>query len=189
MDSALAAQLDFLTDASHILVATAPETSAYLMSRRTNLAVDNGLVLSDIQRQHICTSCGHILVPGRGSKLTFDAQKNPASQGKRRQRPKGRASITARSGAARVFSCESCGKDTKVTMPPPNPIARKKSPKDPVVRAAPAAVPAEKPSANASSKKRSKSRKAGLQALLLQHQAAAQQPSSLSLADFVRKGP
>ncbi|KAI8419276.1 hypothetical protein FOFC_01853 [Fusarium oxysporum] len=50
--SELPGTIDFLTDAAHLLRATAPETSAHLMSQRGHLLQQYGVILSDAQRQH-----------------------------------------------------------------------------------------------------------------------------------------
>ncbi len=181
MASNLSAQLKFLTDASHLLAAAAPETSAYLMRRRNNLMVNHDLELSDVQRQHACTSCGHIMILGQGTKLEFEPRKSFHSRTRSRvatRQPPDR-------GMSKVFICASCSRETRVAMSPPQPIARGKKPAPPTAAAGTAA--AEKPPAHASSKRRAKDRKAGLQALLLRNQAAAVQPSRLSLSDFMKK--
>ncbi|CAK7271052.1 hypothetical protein SEPCBS119000_004402 [Sporothrix epigloea] len=104
MAAATSAQLRFLTDAAHLMRQTAPRTSAYLMSRRLDLAsTSQAAALAsgttpalaspqiDNQRQRVCTSCGLILVPGRdGTTLRIQpgrpvakSQKTKQLQGKR----------------------------------------------------------------------------------------------------------
>lgn len=205
----LAPQLRFLTDAAHLLSSSAPETSAFLMSRRNTLLVDNDVLVSDTQRQHVCSCCGHIMIPGQGSNLNIETEK--ALRAKTRKQPRAQGGLAAgerekpssRSGMSRVFTCGNCSKYTKLDLPGPGPISRAPKIKKTVQQTTTqgltkAPAPAHKPgpdvskvapaTANANSKKRAKNRKAGLQALLDQRQGST--PSSgfgLSLSDFMKK--
>ena len=210
VSSELAPQLRFLTDAAHLLSASAPETSAFLMSRRTSLLVDNDVPVSETQRQHVCSCCGHVMIPGQGSTLKFETEKALRGRTKKQTKAQGvstpasRDKRTSRTGISKVFTCGNCGRYTKSNLPSPGPISRiprsKKTTeqKTPGVTKAQASKPEPEPqpqpsrpapaSANASSKKRAKNRKAGLQALLDQRQGST--PSSgfgLSLSDFMKK--
>lgn len=126
----LAPQLRFLTDAAHLLSASAPETSAFLMSRRSSLLVENDVPVSEAQRQHVCSCCGHIMVPGQGSKLKFETDKALQVRTKRQPNAKGVSAATAgekrcsRSGISKVFTCGNCGRYTKLSLPGPQPISR-----------------------------------------------------------------
>ncbi|KLU91579.1 hypothetical protein MAPG_10097 [Magnaporthiopsis poae ATCC 64411] len=206
----LAGQMSFLTDAAHLLAKSAPETSAYLMSRRNALLLCHDTPLSDVQRQHVCTSCGHIIVPGHEDALKVEAAAAVQSKTRPRQRlspktPKPPALPTAgsvasskeRRGASKTYTCGMCHRYTKITLPPAPAIVRRR-PKVAETSAAPSSsasnptagnAGAEKPqpSANSSSKKRAKSRKAGLQALLSQAQKDTARKPGLSLADFMKK--
>ncbi len=128
MASNPSAQLGFLTDAAHLLAITSPETSAYLLRRRNDLVISHGLELSDVHRQHVCTSCGHIMMIGQGSKLKLETQR--ALHKKTRRQPTTRQPTTrqpaASSGPSKVFSCAKCSCETRVIMPLPPPIVRKK---------------------------------------------------------------
>ncbi|KAL2130532.1 hypothetical protein VTI74DRAFT_6273 [Chaetomium olivicolor] len=202
--SELMASLRFLTDAGHLLATTAPETSAYLMSRRNNLMFEHEMPLSDKQRQHVCTCCGHIMLLGQASELYVRPGERKTTRKRRSKRAtKGKGGEALRlprsSGPTKAISCGHCGRVTEVKLPTPAPIPRRKA----VVnleklakRSVPGAssslsntpheMPSQKPSASASSKKRAKSRKAGLQALL--NQSNASKPGlGLSLADFMAK--
>ncbi|KAJ9138681.1 hypothetical protein NKR23_g8374 [Pleurostoma richardsiae] len=199
---ALPSQVSFLTDAAHLLRTTAPETSAYLMSRRSALLVDNDIPISDMQRQHVCSACGHIMLPGQGSTLKIETDRAI-----RKSRVKSRRATAAtaptkakdgqdhskRTGISKVYACGNCTAYTKISLPPPNPISRRKrtAASDAPASPHPSGTGAQKPSANASSKKRAKNRKAGLQALLSQNQASSGASGAsglgLSLADFMKK--
>ncbi|KAM0430503.1 hypothetical protein ACHAPT_005850 [Fusarium lateritium] len=185
--SELPGTVDFLTDAAHLLRMTAPETSAHLMSVRGHLLYQQGIPPSDVQRQHVCGRCGLIMIPGQGATLKVDARKAI------RRKVKG-AKSSANStpetsgepvGPCKVFHCNSCQQDTKISLPPPGPAARRKAAMQSKVKKPVAAEPP-KPTANASSKKRAKNRKAGLQALLSGQKQKQQATNPLSLAHFMK---
>jgi hypothetical protein len=204
VSSELGPQLQFLTDAAHLLSATSPETSAFLMSRRTTLLVDHDLPISDHQRQHVCSCCGHIMIPGQGTELKIGAEKALKARIRKQPRAQGApaaaASSSQRPGISKVFTCGKCSRYTKLQIPAPKPLkARRKSknvdqqkvlPEKRTAATAAAPTEAARPSANASSKKRAKNRKAGLQALLDQRSGQSPSASSglgLSLSDFMKK--
>ncbi|KID98006.1 DUF866 domain protein, partial [Metarhizium majus ARSEF 297] len=182
----LSAGLNYLTDAAHLLRQTAPETSAHLTRQRDDLMLHNNLTQHEVQRQHVCGACGHIMIPGDKTLLKLEPReihrlrRQAASQKKKRQEKPN----TASSGPTKLISCGHCGRDTTISLPAPEAATRRKISR---ASAAKETVPAEpqnqKMTANASSKKRAKNRKGGLQALL----SAQQQKSatSLSLADFM----
>ncbi|KAI0853918.1 hypothetical protein F5Y00DRAFT_62595 [Daldinia vernicosa] len=182
--------LVFLTDAAHLLMKTAPETSAYLMTRRNSLILHNDLEQSDSQRQHVCGACGHIMIPGQGSELKMETKMNPQRKKLKRKNNSSKV-ITGKSAPTaerrKKFTCGMCGRYTDIVLPPVAPISRRRP-----LKSAPALIPSEpsKVSASASSKKRAKSRKQGLQALLQQAQSSASKPQTglgLSLSDFMSK--
>jgi len=206
--------LDFLTDAGHLLAETAPETSAFLMAQRSNLMFEYDLPVSDIQRQHVCTCCGHIMLLGQGSTLKIlhrkaltkkeRAARQLAAKSRQRQQP------DARPGITKQITCGHCKRLTEVKFPAPEPVQRRKVKKaakggSVAPTAGTASGPAttssslsqapsqgadsQKPgAASANSKKRAKSRKAGLQALLDQAKNKSSRPGlGLSLADFMQK--
>ncbi|KAM5357918.1 hypothetical protein ACJZ2D_015778 [Fusarium nematophilum] len=180
--SELPGTVDFLTDAAHLLRMTAPETSAHLMSQRGHLLREHGILPSDVQRQHVCGGCGLIMIPGQGSTLKIDARKEI------RRKVNGAKSTTAKpaqepAGPCKVFHCDSCQRDTKISLPPPGPAVRRKAAIPSKVKK-PTPLEAAKPTANASSKKRAKNRKAGLQALLSGQKQQTTNP--LSLAHFMK---
>ncbi|KXX82773.1 hypothetical protein MMYC01_200746 [Madurella mycetomatis] len=198
----LAATLNFLTDAGHALAATAPETSAYLLSRRNGLMFEHEMPLSDKQREHVCTCCGHIMLLGQGSNLRFKQQKGVkwGHCSTRRSKPKPLQSRPSqpRAGLIKTTTCGYCSRATEVKLPAPAPTSRRnmkaqKASAPPTTGAGSSLPPQETPlpktGANASSKRRAKSRKAGLQALLDQSDAArSTRPGlGLSLADFMER--
>ncbi|KAK7707026.1 hypothetical protein SLS64_007234 [Diaporthe eres] len=201
VSSELGPQLQFLTDAAHLLCASSPETSAFLMSRRTSLLVDHDVPVTDHQRQHVCSCCGHIMVPGQGTGLKIGADKALKSRIRKQPKAQGASppaapSSSQKPGMSKVFTCGNCSRYTKLQLPAPKPLkARGRSKRvdqQKVLQEKRPAAPAEpaRLSANASSKKRAKNRKAGLQALLDQRSGQSSSPSSglgLSLSDFMKK--
>ncbi|KAI1210797.1 uncharacterized protein F4807DRAFT_459636 [Annulohypoxylon truncatum] len=197
----LSQNLSFLTDAAHLLIKTAPETSAYLMAQRDSLMFHNDIERSDMQRQHVCGACGHIMIPGQGSELKLET--NKATQRKKNvQRRSASKSLDKKKvstpGCRKRFICGMCGQYTDIPVPSPPPVSRRRLPKltKPLPLSASHSnkpIPAPEPvkvSANASSKKRAKSRKQGLQALLQQAQSSTSKPQNglgLSLSDFMLK--
>ncbi len=189
MDENLPARLNFLTDASHLLLADAPETSAYIMRQRTSLMLDNHLQYTDEQRLRVCTRCGSILIPGLRAELELKARRRPKWKPKTKTaRPT--TETGGRPGMTKVLTCPDCSSKTEATMPaPPRSAAQTKKPVAASTSAAAAASAATgKQSASASSKKRAKSRKAGLQALLQSGPPAAYTTPSagLNLSDFMK---
>lgn len=198
----LGPQLQFLTDAAHLLAASSSETSAFLMSRRTSLLVDHDAPATDHQRQHVCSCCGHIMVPGcQGTEVRIGPDRTLKGRIKKQLKahvaPQAAAPPSSQKpGISKVFTCGVCSRYTKLQLPAPKPLkargkSRKVDQQDAPQEKRPAA-PTEPPrlSANASSKKRAKNRKAGLQALLDQRSGQSSSPSSglgLSLSDFMKK--
>ncbi|KAI0901079.1 hypothetical protein F4806DRAFT_180469 [Annulohypoxylon nitens] len=205
-DNNLSRKIAFLTDAAHLLIKTAPETSAYLMVQQDSLIFQNDLERPDMQRQHACGACGHIMIPGQGSELKLKASKairrkiraKRSNTAKSQDKKKNKKQEVPASESRKRFTCGMCGQYTDVSIPLAAPIARRRllkltKPQDPGVahpnKPVPVAGPA-KASANATSKKRAKSRKQGLQALLQKAQSSASQPQDglgLSLSDFMLK--
>lgn len=201
------ATLRFLTDAGHLLATTAPESSAYLMSRRSDLMFEHELTLSDKHREHVCNCCGHIMLLGQRSNLQVNPEKRARpgkkglpiwSKGKETQKT---ALQPRQSGPTKAITCGHCGRRTEIKLPTPTPISRRKVKLADPRKASTMAVstpslsntpgsstetPSQKSSANASSKKRAKSRKAGLQALLSQS-STPKTGLGLSLADFMER--
>ncbi|KAI1305423.1 hypothetical protein F5Y03DRAFT_151627 [Xylaria venustula] len=205
-DDPLPATLSFLTDAAHLVLSVSSETSAHLMSRRNLLMFNNELHQSDVQRQHVCGCCGHIMIAGRGDVLKWDSSKTCHNTKKRRGRKEKTAAVAPKSGCRKTWTCRMCGRYTTIDLPSPpsrTPLRRfrqttksissttsssagitalsSKSTDTPIAEST-------KVSANASSKKRAKNRKQGLQALL--QQSSSSKPQSglgLSLADFMQK--
>ncbi|KAH6623032.1 hypothetical protein F5144DRAFT_350128 [Chaetomium tenue] len=200
----LTASLGFLSDAGHLLATTAPETSAYLMSRRNDLVIEHELTLSDKHRQHICSCCGHIMLLGQGSQLQVKAEQKASQKSRSSQRLKGKGPPKPRPqtslGPMKVVTCGHCGSLTNVKLPAPSPITRRKARAEKVALASKLGTStplsstaqettSQKTTSNASSKKRAKSRKAGLQTLLSQSSAARNSGPGLglSLADFMQR--
>ncbi|KAI1637246.1 hypothetical protein F4809DRAFT_328064 [Biscogniauxia mediterranea] len=123
----LPSSLSFLTDAAHLLATTAPETSAHLMSQRNSLMFENNLHLPDVQRQHVCGCCGHIMIIGQGDVLKLEAgralrkKKNLAKGSVKRDVSKD----VPRRGGRKIITCGMCSRYTKIDLPPPaTPVPR-----------------------------------------------------------------
>ncbi|TQN71659.1 Zinc finger protein ZPR1, partial [Colletotrichum shisoi] len=173
--STLPVHLGYLNDAAHLLRVSAPETSAYLMSRHNELMFLNDAEQNDVRRQHVCGACGHIMIPGQGTTLKLETEKT--LKRKRRGNPKTRDPKAAkdelrqRAGARKLFTCGHCSRTTNIPLPPPPPAVRRRTKSEQLPAAkgqVPTAEPAKPATSNSSSKKRAKNRKAGLQALLSQ---------------------
>ncbi|KAK7756362.1 hypothetical protein SLS62_001588 [Diatrype stigma] len=138
----LPATLGFLTDAAHLLAKTSPEISGHLMTERNSLMSSHDLQQSDIQRQHVCGCCGHIMIPGQGSKLKLETDR--ALRRKVTRRMKAERSATSTKAAMKEanptrktrkrFECGMCGRYTIITMPPAAPVSRNR-PKQPATNA------------------------------------------------------
>ncbi|KAI0869300.1 hypothetical protein GGS24DRAFT_166985 [Hypoxylon argillaceum] len=199
----LPATLSFLTNAAHLLALASPETSAHLMVERNSLMFNNHLDQPDVQRQHICGCCGHIMIAGHGDLFEMNSSKTAREKRASRSKKKGK-DVLRKSGCQKTLTCSNCGRYTKINLPPPArvPKHRPNQTSKPLVadtrnatllirsgNAPRAASPSEpvKTSANASSKKRAKNRKQGLQALLQQSSNSKPQVGlGLSLADFMQ---
>ncbi|KAL2759630.1 hypothetical protein ACRALDRAFT_206275 [Sodiomyces alcalophilus JCM 7366] len=123
MDSLLPTHLAYLSDAAHLLRGSAPETSAYLMSRRNEVMFAHGVERTEYQRLHVCGCCGHIMVPGQGTTLTIEAtkafrkqKKRHALQAKRRTATATRTSEEKRR-MRQVIQCGNCHRDTTLFVP------------------------------------------------------------------------
>jgi len=131
----LPASLVFLTDAAHLLAAASPETSAHLVAQRNTLMSSTGLVVPDAQRQHACTACGHIMVPGSADVLRLDVHKTAL---RRRTKPH-RVSGNSRTSSSRCPSgrkrieCTMCASYTDIAIPPAPKITRRRPAPVPVV--------------------------------------------------------
>lgn len=186
----IAPQAHFLGDAAHLLAITSPETSAFLMSRRNELLVENDIAIPDAQRQCVCSCCGHVMVLGHDSTLRIETNRALRSKTKSRQHQE---QHTPPGGISKIATCGRCGRDCNVKLNGPGRISRHKKVAQSAItehaKQSRLSEPA-KPSANASSKKRAKNRKAGLQALLDQKQGSTTSSSpgfGLSLSDFMKK--
>jgi hypothetical protein len=179
--------LDYMTDAAHLIHSSSPETAAYLMRSRNELLLQHGAAQSDIQKQHVCNSCGHIMVAGQGSTLKMETAKalRKKQTPNRGEKPK----EAERTPSTKALSCGRCNRKTKISVAVPPRTGTKASRAGvPVAAQSFGSTEPARRSDNASSKKRAKNRKAGLQALLTKSQAAHSGASrGLTLADFMKK--
>src|SRR5262249_22807958 len=124
--SALSARLNFLAESAHLVHFSTPETSAHLLRQRGNLASKHDITPSDVENQHVCLSCGNILVPGRESLLKVESC--GTVRRKNAGKPKAEASIQAEPrGTSKVTTCRKCGRFTKIRFPAPGPVERRSS--------------------------------------------------------------
>lgn len=191
--------LRFLSDAAHLLSQSAPETSAFLMSRRNEVLVENGIPISDAQRQHACNACGHIMIPGQGDTLKIQTDKITSHS--KAKKSSGPHKTTAKSfpkpaahprampkGVSKVIRCGKCSTKTVIKVEGPSRISRSQKSSHLAKEKGPQTAGEPVNLANANSKKRAKNRKAGLQALLDQKQGSASSSGfGLSLSDFIKK--
>lgn len=136
----LPATLGFLTDAAHLLARTSPEISGHLMTERNSLMFNHEIQQSDIQRQHVCGCCGHIMIPGQGSKLKLETNKALRRKVTRRKEPERSATSTSTKAelnetkpthkTRKRFECGMCGRYTIIAIPPAAPVSRNR-PKQP----------------------------------------------------------
>lgn len=197
---ALQARLNYLTDAAHLLACSAPEASAYLMTRRRALTSRYDIRVSDVEKQHACAACGNILIPGRNSALKIESDRalrkrrqqrlsaaRKHQDGKSQDRKLKPDGAIERAGITKTVSCDRCGSKASLQVPPPPAVGRPRKVKVESKRrdATEAVTEAPKPSANAVSKKRAKNRKAGLQALLAENKSKSS--PGLTLANFMKR--
>ncbi|OAA41353.1 DUF866 domain protein [Metarhizium rileyi] len=180
----LAAGLNYLTDAAHLLLLAASETSAHLMRQRGELMFHNNLIQHEVQRQHVCIACGHIMIPGDKTILKLEPRKiqEPRRQGASRKSQE-KPNATS-SGPTKSIWCGRCSRVTRVSLPAPEVVTRRNATRVAIAKKSlPVQAQNQKVTANASSKKRAKNRKGGLQALLSGQQK--NMTNSLTLADFM----
>ena len=135
----LPASLSFLTDASHLLATTSPEISAHLMTQRNSFMFHHDLQQSEMQRQHVCGCCGHIMIPGRGSTLKLETSKTlrkkktttqsqSSKRGKNIEQPEmnstSRPETETPHKTRKRIECGKCGRVTSMAIPPSPPISR-----------------------------------------------------------------
>lgn len=210
--SDLSPHVHFLNDAAHLLSHSSPETSAFLMRRRNELLVENDIPISDTQRQHICSACGHIMIPGchQQDTLKIETEKESKSLWPKKRTSKTSSSRAAQlqttstptaappapaarampGGICKVMTCGSCSKKTRLKLEGPKRISRVRKANleskalldGRKLQQDPAEPVKPSSSANASSKKRAKNRKAGLQALLDQKKSSASSSGGFGLS-------
>ncbi|EJP66648.1 RNAse P Rpr2/Rpp21/SNM1 subunit domain-containing protein [Beauveria bassiana ARSEF 2860] len=170
---------NFLSDAAHLLRFAAPETSAYLMSDCADHLSKQGSCVSDIYRQHVCTACGHIMIPGHATELRLEARRSCRQKSTSHRN----GAVTAPTSPSKILACGHCKSVTRIRLAAPDKAARTKASRSKNETIPGPSIEKPKPNTNASSKKRAKNRKAGLQALL----SSQQKPSAgLSLASFMK---
>lgn len=181
----LTGTIDYLTNAAHLLHTSSPQISAHLMSQRSSILSTFAISISDNQRQHVCSACGHIMIAYQETLLKVETSRAIRKRrGKKSASAAERATIEQPPTKAKVIQCGNCQRTTKIQLPHPGPAKRHKARIQPVAKKAAVAAEPPKATANATSKKRAKNRKAGLQALLSGQQQAA---NPLSLANFMKK--
>jgi len=184
------ARLSYLTDAGHLLATSAPGISSFLMTRRQALTAHLGLAMSEVENQAVCGACGNIMVPGCTGQLKFEAD---TFFKRKRQKPKlnpqGKKPRIERPGPFKVITCGKCDRATKIQLPPPPAVGRRKVdiPQASALMANQDPRPT-KSSSNAASRKRAKARKAGLQGLLASSKVTSSNSKpALTLSSFMKK--
>lgn len=188
----LSARLRYLNDSAHLLVATAPSTSRYMMSSCNALMFDRNIDQSETQRRKICGACGTIMILGWEGTVQLESQKQRRKENdKKKDAPNARKAI--------VYKCEACSRKTRFPIPPPVPRnkirAQRQMPSSGtgatnLPQAKASSTTSTPLSTNASSKKRAKARKqGGLGAILAQRKASEPSRSGfgLDLMDFMKK--
>ncbi len=195
---ALSARLKYLNDSAHLLATTAPQTSAYLMSRCNNLMFDNDLDQTEGHRRHVCGACGNITVLGwTGTRLVEKLKTRKA----RRIVTSKQDKLGKQRAKAIIYKCELCSRDTRQdinTIAPRSLQAGTKALRVVLDVSTPSSneeTPGKTASSamsNASSRKRAKVRKlGGLQALLAKNKDTRGRGSGggfgLDLLDLMKK--
>jgi ribonuclease MRP protein subunit SNM1 len=199
---AISARLKYLNDSAHLLVTTAPGTSAYLMSRCNGLMFDNELDQSDARKRHICGACGNIMILG------WTGARQLESLGVRKGRRNAKSNLLQLSSAkvkTVVYTCDRCSRRTRQNINtgiPRSPmildttyssnVSKKLTPfmasslDTHSTNSTPSSA-----SANANSRKRAKIRKqGGLQALLAKNRESGTRGSidfGLDLLDLMKR--
>ncbi|GAP83911.1 putative RNAse P Rpr2 Rpp21 SNM1 subunit domain-containing protein [Rosellinia necatrix] len=125
------ATLSFLTDAGHLLALASPETSAYLMSQRNAFMFNTDLDQPDVQRQHVCGCCGHIMIFGHGDEFRMTSGKTIRKPVSSCRTAKAKAKANAKaaspgSGCRKILTCNKCGRYTKIGLPAPARIPKRR---------------------------------------------------------------
>lgn len=174
----VSAQLRYLNDSAHLLAASAPRTSAFLMSRCNSLMFESNLQQSESQRLQVCRACGNIMVLG----MTASRRVCGTQLKLRGKEPQAKTSATQDEKVV-LYDCELCERQTQQIFRYPGtkasrnlssksfgrlPVAiQKASSSMEFTSTSMASIASMNSSANISSKKRAKVRKqGGLQALV-----------------------
>lgn len=82
-------RLQFLWDASHVLLPTVPALSAYYMQQFHKNAAEKDLILADGIKRTYCSYCGSIFIPGINSQtriINVNDKKNKKNKKNRKDR-------------------------------------------------------------------------------------------------------
>jgi ribonuclease MRP protein subunit SNM1 len=200
---AISARLKYLNDSAHLMVTSAPATSAYLLSRCNRLMFDNDLDQTDAHKRHVCGACGNIMILGWTGKRqleTLSARKRRGNATSTMRRP------SSEEAKSVVYACELCNRKTRQSINTTIPrslgnqgiinrprVSRTDTPLKAL--SSDTHIASRTPSsasANASSRKRAKIRKqGGLQALLAKSKETNTRASTgdfgLDLLDLMKK--
>ena len=123
---AISARLRFLNESAHVLAATAPATSARLMSQFHEVAFDHHIEISDAQRRRACGGCGHIYVPGWTTATSIEREPieratKPSADDDDDRRARGsttRSNVADRAPEINVVTaCWLCGRQLRQAIP------------------------------------------------------------------------
>jgi ribonuclease MRP protein subunit SNM1 len=198
----ISARLKYLNDSAHLLVTTAPGTSAYLMSRCNGIMFANELDQNDAHKRHVCGACGNIMILGWTGTRQLESLK--AQKGRRNARSTLQQSSSAKVKTV-VYTCERCSRRTRQNINTAIPRSSKTLDTTYSPKASQIVTPLRatslnthstsrtpsSASVNASSRKRAKIRKqGGLQALLAKNKETDTRGSTgfgLDLLDLMKK--
>ncbi|CAL3962441.1 unnamed protein product [Diplocarpon coronariae] len=179
----ISARLKFLDDCAHLLAATAPATSRYIMSTHHALMFETNIEPTELQMMRACGACGTIMILGWGATL------EPGRKAKGKQRVEAAEPLKTM-----VYYCGICSRKTRISTRIPKPPGRHGKSISKSISTLKSSSTLTIPQATTigkSNKKRSRSKnKGGLAAILARNQAS-QVPSSgygLDLIDFMKKG-
>lgn len=124
------------------------------MRRRNELLVENDIPISDTQRQHVCSACGHIMIPGSNNQQQQDTLEIKTEKEKKTLRRSQKRSIKTSSsrttqqqqrqqtlptptavppppraratpgGISKVMTCGACSRKTSIKLEGPKRISR-----------------------------------------------------------------
>ncbi|RKF54474.1 putative rnase p rpr2 rpp21 snm1 subunit domain-containing protein [Golovinomyces cichoracearum] len=106
--SDMSARIRFLNDSAHLLAASAPETSRYLMLKRNALASDNNIDPVETNMSKTCNACGTLMIIGWQGTVYIESR----GTGKKMKDSRQRAKKRQRSRTL-VYECNTCHRKSR----------------------------------------------------------------------------